>query len=131
MINIDFDFFNAQGYPTDEYLHFLKYFKPESIEEFEEFLIKILKPTWHYGDWGFKLKRPYRGIRRLELHTGGWSGNEMLIDAIKKNIYFTHVYMRYVMWKRGGHFYFEIGGYRPSDPRKYVEDRSENSIRYE
>jgi len=35
-----------------------------------EFL-NILADGWHFYDWGFKLGRKYKGVRKLELHTGG------------------------------------------------------------
>ena len=94
------------GYPTDEFLKFIKYYKPNNMPILE--FIEILCNGWYFGDWGYKLHRKYAGKRKFELHTGGWSGNETTIEAILSNIYLTHFTMSYVKWYAGGHYYFEI-----------------------
>lgn len=45
-------------------------------------------------------------VINLELHTGGWSGNEVIISALLQNRMF--ITMWYKKWERGGHYYFEI-----------------------
>ena len=94
------------GYPTDEYLKFIEEYTPDKMPIMD--FVSILGDNWYFDDWGFRLKRKYMGVRKLELHTGGWSGNEDIIGAIKSNIYLTHFSMKYVKWHTGGHFYFEI-----------------------
>ena len=96
------------GYPTQEFLDFVKQYEPDDSLPLVTFVEKVLVDAWWSSDWGFKLHRKYRGIRKLELHTGGWSGNEETIGAITSNIYLTHFKMKYVMWRTGGHYYFEI-----------------------
>lgn len=44
-------------------------------------------------------------IKRIEFHTGGWSGAEDLIDALLGHFWIRHFHTR---WERGGHFYFEV-----------------------
>lgn len=44
-------------------------------------------------------------VKRIEYHTGGWSGAEDLIQAMLKQFWITHFHTR---WERGGHFYFEV-----------------------
>lgn len=95
-----------EGYPTDEFLEFIRNYEPNQMPIMD--FVNILAEGWYFDNWGFKLKRKYRGIRKLELHTGGWSGNEDTICAITSNIYLTHFKMRYVKWYTGGHHYFEI-----------------------
>ena len=94
------------GYPTEEYLEFIWTYTPDvmSIMDF----LDILSNGWYFDNWGFKLHRKYAGKRKLELHTGGWSGNEDIIAAILNNFYLTHFHMQYVKWLVGGHYYFEI-----------------------
>jgi len=58
-----------EGYPTDEFLEFIRNYTPD-IMPIMEFL-NILADGWHFYDWGFKLGRKYKGVRKLELHTGG------------------------------------------------------------
>lgn len=96
------------GYPTKEFLDFIKGYTPKVMPIFD--FLTVLKDEWYASSWGFKLhsKYKYGKKRKLELHTGGWSGNEELIRAIKTNPYLTSFTMKYVSWKTGGHFYFEI-----------------------
>lgn len=97
------------GYPDDQEL--------ESIEKWDYRdaigLIDFIRERWAYADWGFKmkwgkdklLKRSW--VMHLELHTGGWSGNESIIYALKRNITAMAV-LNHRMWRAGGHFYFEF-----------------------
>ena len=87
-------------YPTDEELKQVSEFDPikDNIDEFLSFLESI----WWIPDWGFKLKG--KRIKYLELHTGGWSGNEDIIYELKK----TFFWMWWRMTKVGGHYYFRI-----------------------
>ena len=98
---------DEDGYPTDEYLEFIKNYTNETMP-IMDFVLKVLKVGWYFSDYGFILGRKYRGIRKLELHTCGWSGNEEIIWTIKRNMYLIHFQMRYVSWRTGGHFYFEV-----------------------
>lgn len=106
-MNIPEILLDDEGYPTDEYLEFIRSYTDETMP-IVEFIEEILANNWWMPDWGFKFRRKYRGRRTLELHTGGWSGNEDIIDAIIGNVYLTHFKMRYVKWTTGGHYYFEI-----------------------
>jgi hypothetical protein len=94
------------GYPTDDYLTFIKDYTYETMPVMQ--FVNLLSEGWYFGDWGFELHRKYKGKRKLELHTGGWSGNEEIIEAILSNVYLTQFQMRYVEWHTGGHYYFEI-----------------------
>lgn len=101
---------DEEGYPTWEWIHYLKTYKPDASLPLLIFVRTILVNGWHMSNWGFKLGKKYKGKYKLELHTGGWSGNEEVIDALKSNMWLTHHQMRYVMWRSGGHYYFEIRG---------------------
>jgi hypothetical protein len=95
-----------EGYPTEEFLNFIRIYNGKTIPILD--FVEILSDGWHHRDWGFILHRKYKGIIKLELHTGGWSGNEETIEVIKSNMYLTHFAMKYVKWHTGGHYYFEI-----------------------
>ena len=99
---------DADGYPTSDWIEFLKTYTPDESLPISKFVETVLPNGWYMADWGFVLRRKFNGKRKLELHTGGWSGNEEVIDAIKSNVHLTHTHMQYVMWKVGGHHYFEI-----------------------
>jgi len=96
---------DVNGYPTEEWLEFIRNYIPDNSLPLLKFVSEILPKGWYMADWGFVLHRKYRGKQKLELHTGGWSGNEEVISAILSN---KHFKMQYVMRKAGGHYYFEI-----------------------
>lgn len=99
---------DANGYPTEEWLQFIENYQPDDGLPLIRFISEILPKGWYMAEWGFVLHRKYKGIRKLELHTGGWGGNELVISAIKSNKQLTHFKMRLVKWKAGGHYYFEL-----------------------
>jgi hypothetical protein len=77
------------------------------IEEYDlvnepvERLLNHIADIWNWPDWGFKFDG-----ENLELHTGGWSGNEQIIRALKLNSLFFPLFWQ--MHERGGHYYFKI-----------------------
>src|SRR3990167_5628831 len=89
-------------YPSSDDLRFIKEF--DLLKNHPDLLLECLKNIWHWGEPYFSLKG--KRILRLELHTGGWSGNEEIIAALEKNFIFWTMY-----WKKhevGGHYYFRI-----------------------
>ena len=96
-------------YPTDEQLDRIRHWQ-QGIRELIEYLWSI----WWMPDWGFKSKWGYssfprRRVLKLELHTGGWSGNESIIEALQENKQGNIFWFMY--WERstkGGHYWFEI-----------------------
>jgi len=96
------------GYPTKGWLEFIRQYKPDESLPIESFVEHVLPDGWWMPDWGYELHRKYKGKRKLELHTGGWSGNEEVIREILGNFNLTHFKMRYTKWYAGGHYYFEI-----------------------
>jgi len=101
------------GYPDDKEI--------EAIEKWDYMdalsLIGFIEERWQYKDWGFKKKWAKDSFQKkdwvlhIEMHTGGWSGNEDLINALLRNRMAT-VILNYRMWKAGGHYWFEF------DPRR-------------
>lgn len=90
---------DANGYPTDE-----------AIQQIENWaasdpagLIEFVREIWWMPDWGFELKG--KRVLRLELHTGGWSGNESIINALNKTIFWMMCWEKTI---RGGHYYFRV-----------------------
>lgn len=58
--------------------------------------------NWASRQIGISGKR----VIRFEYHTGGWSGNEDVIDALHHNVLFWSMF-----WEKstkGGHYYFKI-----------------------
>ena len=87
-------------YPTEEELEKIRGW---DVIENPLGLIDFLKELWAYPDY-FVVKG--KRVINLELHTGGWSGNEDIIGALRENKMFFLLY-----WQkstRGGHHYFRI-----------------------
>jgi len=95
------------GYPTKEYIDYIWMYTSETMSIID-FVETILQEGWNTEYGKFKLSKKNKNIMELELSTGGWSGNEEIINAILGNIYFTHYKMTYVQWNIGGHYCFEI-----------------------
>lgn len=92
-----------ERYPTTEYLEWIE--KYDILKNGVDGLLNVLSDTWMFGDWGFKRKRSRNGKFTVELHTGGWSGNEEIIQALKTNRYFWFFWR---MSRVGGHYYFSF-----------------------
>ena len=73
-------------------------------------LLDFLKSIWWQPEWGFKLYfgRDFvhkKKCRKLELHTGGWSGNEEIINVLEGSMFWIFYWEKSI---RGGHYWFEI-----------------------
>jgi len=95
----------------------------KEMREFDVFkrdideLIELIRNEWEFADCGyFTYKRKYRGIRLLKISTGGWSGNEEIIDALRSNfifwssLWYTH--------RTGGHYSFRIHDMRSKEDKR-------------
>ena len=65
-------------------------------------LLDYVKERWKYADCGFWR----RSRRRYRIATGGWSGNESIIDALSENVVFWMICWR--LSQRGGLYIFEL-----------------------
>jgi hypothetical protein len=107
------------GYPSEKDLKFIQKF--DCSKENVRLLMEYIKDIWWASDWGFVQKKKtddYESIDAIgqksykhkriviELHTGGWSGNEDIIRALEKNRLFFCCY--WVQSRRGGHYIFEF-----------------------
>jgi hypothetical protein len=84
-------------YPTDEEL------KEIETEKNIERLIDLVCTLWWHGE-DYAIWKEGRFRWSLELHTVGWSGNEDIIIALQKNVFWM------LFWEkteRGGHYYFK------------------------
>jgi hypothetical protein len=99
---------NNEGYPSKECLVFIRTYKPNKSLDLFKFIENFLNKIWYNSRCGVVLHRKYNNKQKLELHTFGWKGNENIIKAIISNKHLTDTYMKYVMWKNSGHYYFEI-----------------------
>lgn len=68
---------NEDGSPEEEVLKKIREW--DLVKDGYNDLLDLLRENWMYKGHGyFVLKR-----KNQELHTGGWSGNEDIIDALK------------------------------------------------
>jgi hypothetical protein len=98
-----------QGYPTEAALEYIKnwqfiYIKAEAtkvghlVSDYRA-LIDYIKEIWTYDD----AIHEQDGL--LEIHTLGWSGNEEIIEELKKTVFWM---MRLQAMQTGGHYYFKV-----------------------
>lgn len=102
-MKFNFPALDDDGYPTDEVLEWIENYNPFENGGFSE-LLEILVDLWRWDDY-IEIKRPYKGRKTIWLHTGGWSGNESIINALNKNVYF---WINWKLSKVGGHYKFSI-----------------------
>lgn len=79
------EFLDEDGSPTVEWLDYIENYIPDDTLPIDVFIKKYLYESWWMPDWGIVIHRAYSGKQKIELHTGGWSGNEDIIRSILKN----------------------------------------------
>ena len=100
---------DQHGYPSEEDIERIKLWEFAQRGSFEQ-LMEFVKDCWNYSDWGFR-----QDGRKYWLSTGGWSGNEEVIEAMHENVGMFWSICWHVS-KRGGHFEFEI----PEDATYFI-----------
>lgn len=91
-------------YPNDKDL---KQIAKWSHKDFKG-LMEFIENLWHFRAWGWHKKG-----RTYYISTGGWSGNELIIDVMKEN--FTFWTLCWVSHRRGGHYVFRLPTYKIKD----------------
>jgi hypothetical protein len=86
----------VSDYPTEQELEALAKWPISDMDG----LWAEIRRLWHFGDWGYSVEG---GMWRLA--TGGWSGNEDVIEALKANRIFW--LMCWQRSERGGLFWFK------------------------
>jgi hypothetical protein len=85
----DFELLDDDGYPTEYALDTLFNWTGEVGEA-----IDFMRRLWKYAEWGITENVPpsemeafdlSSGRRYVKLATGGWSGNELVMDAVLSN----------------------------------------------
>lgn len=109
----EIDYLDEDGYPTEEALDIIAnwWSKPDSeCKSFSE-LMEFIKTIWWTPDYGWQEKEepheiwPEKTVKRWYISTGGWSGNEDIIHAMKKSDFLWT--LNWVQSRRGGHYIFE------------------------
>jgi len=82
--------FDADGYPTEETLVAIEAWRSDDLAA----CLDYARAAWHWPDWvGEDLSPAEReivmakdGERFVRFATGGWSGNESIIAALRANL---------------------------------------------
>lgn len=89
-------------YPTEEALARIRAWPRDDFVGLMEFV----KAAWWAPDWGWtEVITMERGMR-YEISTGGWSGNEEIMAALRANFPFWTFCWQ--LERRGGHYEFEV-----------------------
>jgi hypothetical protein len=91
------------GYPTKKELDKIE--KWDFMQKSIVPLIEYVQKRWQYADSGYFEVKGKR-VLKIRMSTAGWSGNESLIEALRKNIIFWTFY--WAKSVRGGHYFFKV-----------------------
>ena len=89
------------GYPTDGELRLIREWPGTDFIR----LMAYVRKLWEFAEWGWK-DYDAGAVHAYDISTGGWSGNESLIEAMSDNNLFWAL-----CWceaRRGGHYKFEV-----------------------
>lgn len=82
-------------YPTEQELQKIKEWEPSDFHG----LMQFVKSLWAFDAWGWSQNGDIYNIS-----TGGWSGNEDVIEAMNSNVVWWMMYWQ--QSTRGGHYIF-------------------------
>jgi len=105
---MDEEHLDENGYPTEAALEIVRIWHWSEARGWFDFI----KSIWHMSSWGWReSEADHEYIKDKKVHlynisTGGWSGNESIIDEMRKTNMLWH--LNWVQWRRGGHFIFEL-----------------------
>ena len=93
--------FDSDGYPTEETLQFIEKSQNPRV------LVPFVVAAWYWPELAKLDDKSEVFPTTLELHTGGWSGNEMIISALERSdsLFWTFYWQKS---ERGGHYYFKL-----------------------
>ena len=87
-------------YPSQEDLDKISSWEVKNFKEFRD-IFEFVEKIWWQPDWGI-----HKYDKEYHISTGGWSGNEDIIEAMRKNYILWR--MCWVQSRRGGHYVFEL-----------------------
>lgn len=103
---------SADGYPTEATLRRIRRWPIRELKDFEA-AMDFAGRAWSYPElwakerWFDDLDRPgWSPCLRYAFSTGGWSGNESIVAAIKANRMLETIGAW--SWRRGGHYEYRF-----------------------
>lgn len=87
-----------EEYPSEDDLRLIEQW--DVAKNGNKSLVEFVASIWHWDEY-VTLKG-----KVFELHTGGWSGNEDIINSLQKNWIFWS--MCWDKSEKGGHYYFTL-----------------------
>ena len=107
-------FLDDDGYPTEEFLKEVREWKFETNEDLLKWF-QFIHPIWYNNDppWWEESVHPHDffpdryDVRRFNISTSGWSGNEDILRAMEQNETMCWDFT-WVQSRRGGHYIFEV-----------------------
>ena len=93
-------------YPTDDELETVSKWPIATRKDVAE-LLDYIKSIWKYADCGYFSAKG----NTYKLSTGGWSGNEDIVGAMRMNLIFWA--LCWYSSKRGGHYVFRMAKIAP------------------
>lgn len=101
---------DVDGYPIEEELKAIREW--DITEQGLDGFVELIREAWNHGYGSFTIIRepdeldPEKQVKFLVLSTGGWSGNESVMEAIGEEKWFN-----FFCWeesRRGGHYKFKL-----------------------
>jgi len=102
------DFLDDDGYPTEDALEIIEKWHWDDAKGW----FKFIESIWYLRSWGWSEGTqpdeydPEEWVYLYNISTAGWSGNESIIHAMKRNDWMWH--LNWVQSRRGGHYIFEL-----------------------
>lgn len=99
---------DAEGYPEEAELAKIRGWDHRDPRG----LMDYVRERWHMADWGWKQEDKVKpearllGERWYHISTGGWSGNESIVEAMQENQLFWT--LSWYSSRRGGHYEFRV-----------------------
>ena len=97
---------DADGYPDEMEL---KKIAEWSVSDGFNRLMEYVKGIWRYSDIGYWKRDRYGDSNEYHISTGGWSGNESIVIAMRENFLFW--LLCWYQSTKGGHYIFRIPEY--------------------
>jgi hypothetical protein len=122
---------DSDGYPTEETLRRIREWSMKTPADFIA-VMDFAGRAWnhHYGSWRIarvlsqSVGEP-KESDRYTFSTGGWSGNESVVDAIEHNRMLQMIGA--YSWRRGGHYEYRFDA--PKSPPSPASEGGERAGR--